>query len=104
MTGAGNTETFTVIRPVGKDRFGDPLPGTPQEFLLPGCLFAPGPSTEPGFLSQQVDTDGAVYAPPRSDVRPSDQMLVHGDLYQVVGKPQVWGSFGTVIALRLVTG
>lgn len=104
MTGAGDTETVTIIRPTGRDPFGDPLPGTAEEIVLPGCLFAPGPSDEPGFPTQQVDTDATLYGPPGADVRPADKIRVRGDVYNVVGKPAVWGSFGVVVRLRQVTG
>jgi hypothetical protein len=104
VAGAGDTETVQVIRPPGRDRFGDPLPGAATEFDLPGCLFAPGPSREPGFATNMVDTDGTLYAPPASDVRATDRVRVRGDVYEVVGKPQVWGTSGVVVALREVTG
>lgn len=104
MAGAGDTETVTVIRPTGRDAFGDPQPGVPTEFDVPGCLFVPGPSRELGFAANQVDTDGTIYAPAGTDVQPSDKVRVRGDVYAVVGEPQVWGSFGTVIVLRRVTG
>lgn len=103
MPGAGDTETVTVIRPAGRDAFGDET-GDPAEFTVPGCLFAPGPSQEPAFLALQVITDGTVYAPPGTEVVPTDRINVRGDLYTVVGHPQVWGSFGVVIALRRYTG
>lgn len=103
---AGNTETVTVVRPTGKDSFGDPLPGTATEFDLPGCLFAPGASQEtpPGEPANQVDTHATIYAPPAADVRASDQIRARGVLYEVVGEPAVWSGFGTVIELRRVTG
>lgn len=104
MAGAGDTETVTVIRPTGRDAFGDPLPGDPDEFDVPGCLFAPGPSREVGFAANTVDTDGTVYAPPGTVVEPTDQMRVRGDVYSVVGVPQVWGRMGVVVVLRRVTG
>ena len=99
-----DTETVTVIRPAGRNAFGDPQPGSAVEFDVPGCLVAPGTSTEPGFADNQVDTDAAVYAPPASDFRATDQVRVRGDVYNVVGKPQVWAGFGVVVGLRQVTG
>ncbi len=104
MAGAGDTETVTVIRPPARDRFGDRMPGADTEFDVPGCLFAPGPSREPGFATNQVDTDGTVYAPPGADFLATDKVRVRGDVYTVVGKPQVWGTTGVVVALRQVTG
>lgn len=103
----GDQITVDVIRPPAKDGFGDPLPGTGITFPIPGCLFAPGPSIENLDAANQVQTDGTVYAPPGApsvNVRPDDQMRVRGDVYQVFGKPQDWGSAGVVILLRLVTG
>lgn len=104
MAGAGDTETVTVIRPPGRDNFGDPLPGSATEFAVDGCLFAPGPSQEPGFAANTIDTDGTIYAPPGADFLATDKVRIRGDVYTVVGKPQVWGSSGVVVAVRLVTG
>ncbi|MBQ1047856.1 hypothetical protein KBX50_05205 [Micromonospora sp. C51] len=96
--------TITVIRPPGRDAFGDPLPGTAIETLVPGCLFAPGPSTENQIAAMQVDSDATIYAPPGVDVRPTDRIRVRGEVYEVAGKPQDWGRAGVVILLRQVTG
>jgi hypothetical protein len=101
---AGN-ETVTVIRPPGRDPFGDPLPGTTVEFDVGGCLFAPGPSRELGFAANQVTSDGTIYAPPGTDVNPTDRVRVRDAVYSVVGEPQDWGAgVGVVIVLRRVTG
>lgn len=104
MAGAGDTETVVVIRPTGRDQFGDPNPGTPAEFDLPGCLFAPGSTGEDNLAANQVRTDGTVYAPPGSDVLATDRMRVRGEVYEVVGHPQVWGTSGVVVPLRRITG
>lgn len=99
------TETVVVIRSLGKNRYGDPLPGTPEEFELEGCLFAPGPSQESTFASEQVETAGTVYAPPGSDVRPTDKLRIRGVVYEVVGDVQQWGvGAGTVIVLKRYGG
>lgn len=99
-----DSETVTVIRPPGRDKFGDQAAGTPTEFDVAGCLFAPGPSREMGFASNQVLTDATVYGPAGMDVRPTDRVRARGDVYTVVGFPQVWGSIGTVVVLRRFTG
>ena len=103
MSGAGDTESVTVIRPAGRDAYGDET-GEATEIVVAGCLFAPGPSREPEFLALQVVTDGTVYAPPGTHIEPTDRIDVRGDLYTVVGHPQAWGSFGVVIGLRRYTG
>jgi hypothetical protein len=101
---AGDAETVVVLRPPGKDRFGDPAAGDTAQFDLPGCLFAPGPSIERNTAANQVDSDATVYAPAGSDVRAADRLRVRGVVYDVIGNPQDWGRAGVVIALRLVTG
>ncbi len=101
---AGERETVTILRPPGRDRFGDPLPGATEEIDVEGCLFAPGPSKELGPAANTVDTDATVYAPPETVVESTDRIRVRGDVYGVVGKPQDWGSAGVVIVLRQVTG
>lgn len=103
MAGAGDTETVTVIRPPGRDAFGDET-GPPVEFDLAGCLFAPGASAEGGFASEQVRTDGTVYAPPGVDVRPADRLRIRGQVYGVVGQPAAWGTAGVVINVRSTVG
>lgn len=102
---AGNTETVTVVRPVGRDAFGDPLPGTPPEHDIEDALFAPGPSREPGFTSNTVEADGTIYfTDPEADVLATDLLRIRGDLYSVIGKPQKWLEEGLVVAVRRVTG
>jgi hypothetical protein len=104
MFTAGEVETVTVVRPPGRDRFGDPRPGTNIEHDIPGCLIAPGPSGENLDAANQVDTHLSVYAPPGADVTATDQVRVSGDLYQVVGAPRRWATAGVEIALHRVTG
>lgn len=99
---AGN-ETVTVIRPAGRDRYGDET-GTATEFELAGCLFAPGPSREAGLSSEQVQTDGTIYAPPDTVVLATDRLRIRDQIYSVVGQPQVWAGFGVVIVLRSYIG
>ncbi len=103
MAGAGDSETVTVIRPAARNQLGDET-GPPTEFDLPGCLFAPGASREGGLGSEQVETDGVIYAPPDVDVRATDRVRIRGQVYGVVGQPQVWGRTGTVIPVRSIVG
>lgn len=98
-----------MVRDAGKDTFGDPLPGGPQRYPLPGCRFAPGPSRELGGTSNSVATDGTVYAvkgvaPVPEGVKDTDRIEVRGITYAVVGHPQDWGRAGYVIVLRRYTG
>lgn len=99
-------EQITIVRPVPLDKFGDPQPGEPEETVSDGWLFAPGGSHELHDARATVDTDAQLYrlgAPGGEDIRPTDQIRVRGELFEVVGEPAVW-RLGTVIGLRRVTG
>ncbi len=106
------TETVVVVRRPKKDGFGDVPAGDPQRWEVPGWQFAPGPSAEMGLGGNQVDTDGTLYGPPVADIdlivedgiQPTDLIEVRGDRYQVVGRVQDWGSAGSVVVLKRVTG
>lgn len=105
-------ETVTVVRKPKRDTFGNIPAGTPDQWEVPGWQFAPGPSTEMGLGGGQVETDGTLYGPPVDDIvavvdegiLPTDQIVVRGDTYAVVGRVQDWGKAGTVVALKRVTG
>jgi hypothetical protein len=106
------TEVVTVVRKPKRDGFGNIPAGATLQWQVPGFQFAPGPSQEMGLGSGQVDTDGTLYGPPVTDINaivpdgilPTDQIQVRGDLYSVIGRVQDWGSSGSVIVLKLVTG
>lgn len=106
------SETVTVVRKPKRDGFGNRPAGALLQWPVPGCQFAPGPSREMGIGGGQVDTDGTVYGPPVSDIdqivtggiQETDEIEVRGDLYAVVGRVQDWGTAGSVIVLKLVTG
>lgn len=97
-------ETIFILRPPARGKFGDPAAGVTTRRAVPGCQFAPGPSTDGGVNTNQVDADATVYGPPNVDVLPTDRVEARGEVWSVHGKPQFWGSFGTVIPLKRVTG
>ena len=102
---SGDTETVDLIRPPATDRWGDPIPGSNPVVPVRGCLFAPGPSAENLQGANQTEADGTLYAPPGSPaVTAADRLRVRGDVYEVIGKPRVWGAAGVEIVLRMVTG
>lgn len=103
---AGEAEDITVVRKPGRDKYGDRKPGPAAELIVGGCQFAPGPSREVSFAVEQVLTDGTVYAPAGTAVLPSDQIRRNktGELYDVFGQPQDWGSAGVVIVLKKASG
>lgn len=105
-------ETVTVVRKPKRDTFGNRPQGPPPQWDVPGFQFAPGPSQEMGLGSGQIETDGTLYGPPKAaidaivptGIQPTDEILVRGDAYQVIGRVQDWGASGTVIVLKRVTG
>jgi hypothetical protein len=99
-----DTETVTVVRPAGRDPFGDPLPGNAVEVNVGGCLVAPGPSVEVGNGANRVEVDLVIYGPVGMDIVATDRARVRGQLFEVFGQPQVWGSAGVVVALKRTTG
>lgn len=106
-------EQVTLVRPTDKVRFGDRAAGTPDRYDVGNTLIAPTGSTELGVGAgaNTVDTVMTIY-PPHSIVdqvpggpQATDQFEVRGQLYQVVGDPQDWGTRNRmVIALKKVTG
>lgn len=101
---AGETETVTIVRKPKKDKFGDYVTGADVEFDVDGCQFAPGPSRELNFAAAQVESDATLYAPAGTQVLPTDKIRRKGEMYDVVGRPQDWGSAGVVIILKFTTG
>lgn len=109
MAGA---ETVTVVRPPKRDGFGNRPAGATLRWDVPGWQFAPGPSQEMGMGGGQVESDGTLYGPPKTEVdaivtngvQPTDLIEVRGDSYAVVGRVQDWGTAGCVIVLKRVTG
>lgn len=106
------TEVVVVVRAPKRDGFGNRPAGSTLRWSVPGWQFAPGPSEEMGIGGGQVDTDGTLYGPPVTEInqiitggiQPTDKIEVRGDAYQVVGRVQDWGSAGSVIVLKFVTG
>lgn len=105
-------ENVTVVRKPKRDGFGNIPAGATQTWVVPGWQFAPGPSQEMAAGGAQVETDGTLYGPAKTSVdaivtggiRPTDQIVVRGDTYSVVGRVQDWGTAGSVVVLKLVTG
>lgn len=99
-------EQIVIVRPAGRDKFGD-LTGQPAtETVSEGWLFAPGASNELHEGQNSVDTDAELYrlgGPGEEEIRPADQIRVRGKTFEVVGEPAIW-RLGTVVRLRKFTG
>lgn len=104
-TGFGElAETITIIHPLQRDEWGDPIPGTGTEHDVDDCLFAPGATREMEVNANTVEADGTIFAPFDITVGPHDRVRLRGEEYVVAGKPRVWNNTLTEIPVRLVTG
>jgi hypothetical protein len=110
--------TFTVTfltkgEPTGKDGYGNDT-YTPTPTVVPGCVFAPGGSTESVQGQDRVIDQPTVYAPTGTPATAYDQATVPGyGTCDVDGKPGAWppNPFtgwqppnSVVIKLKAVTG
>ena len=84
--------------------------GTEVDFIIDGCAFDPGGSTEIHDGRTAVVTLPTVYAPPGADLLATDRLVVRGRPYDVTGTPAVWVNpysateKGVVVQLEEVTG
>lgn len=102
------TLTVDVIRSGGRDEWGDTLP--PRTFKVHGCAFAPRSSEENNDFANTVITGASLFAPWDADIEPSDQIRIHGKVYEIEGEVGLWihahngAPAGIQAALTRVTG
>ncbi|MEU5853944.1 hypothetical protein ABZ799_01330 [Nocardiopsis dassonvillei] len=101
--------TVTVKRAGGRDREGDPLPGT--EHTIDGCAQYPQTSSEAATTGTTVITGRVLLAPYGADIRSEDRVILpDGSEWAVDGDPGPWSSPltgwqpGTQVALERVKG
>lgn len=97
MFSRAHGETVVIVRqsPGGVDEYGDPISGSEERIDVPGCTWAPRLA---GAASSEIDDRGrqgiivgmTVYMPYDTDLRPSDQLVLDGLLYEVEGEPGKW--------------
>lgn len=103
--GSSNAETVIFRYPVRLDNFHHPIPGSGIDVVVEDCLFAPGAGRENEVHANQVQADGTLFAPPEAPtITARDQVVVRGEVYDVIEKPRLWLNEGYEIPLRLVTG
>jgi len=103
--GSSNAETVIFRYPARLDNFQHPIPGSGSDVVVEDCLFAPGAGRENEVHANQVQADGTLFAPPEAPgLTARDQVVVRGDVYDVIEKPRLWLNEGFEIPLRLVTG
>lgn len=108
------TETATRLRAEAgeADRYNNtPLDWTdPDSEAIPGCLFAPGGTSEDHDRGRDAVIVGPMlYAPFGSDIIAQDRIEVRDKTYEVEGEPEDWVGMsgwqaGMVVPLRRVDG
>lgn len=107
--------TVTVQNPATDDRddYGDgPSDEPPEPVDIPGCLFAPGTTSERADpRSPAVITGGTIYVDAahlelaRSTITPKSTITVPGQgTFTVEGDLGIWGTAGIELAVKKWTG
>ncbi|MCW2870890.1 hypothetical protein [Actinacidiphila oryziradicis] len=89
MTARLGGHVVTIVRPAGKDAFGDPLAGA-VETDVAGCFVQPRTSSERTDMQDQVITGAVVFMAAGTDVLATDKVRFNGVVYQVDGEPRRW--------------
>lgn len=92
-------ETIVIVRTgpsPGRDSRGKPIPGTPEEIPVTGCVVTPRQESPQVGGEQQQSRDTVivgwtVYAPHGTDVRTTDRVQIRDGLCEVTGQPGDWG-------------
>jgi hypothetical protein len=105
FSGGNSAETVIFRYPVRRDTFQRVIPGTGIDLVVEECVFAPGAGRENEVHANQVLADGTVYAQPDAPaITAKDQVVIRGELYEVIEKPRVWINEAVEIPVRRVTG
>lgn len=70
----------------------DPDPAHAATHLIEGCDFQPAAGQELTDRREANGGGGTLLLPPDSDIRGTDEVVIDGVSYAVVGRPQVWRS------------
>lgn len=103
--------TVTLVHPVARDRFGDPVAGSPSTSTVTGVVVWPRGSTEQNDGRSVVATGLDMLFPPGSPIPAArDKVQLDGKDYQVDGEPFAWRSeltgtdAGVQVSVTRVTG
>lgn len=90
------------------DRYGHPVPGTPQRTPIEKALVDPGGFAEPVEVGRQpvITVPTCYWLNQWPDIKASDQLEVRGEVFDVTGKPGDWRSAvgGLVVQLKRAEG
>ncbi len=101
---SSNGETVIIRTPPRRDNYGDVIAGSATDTAVQDCLVAPGASSEAEDHSRQVLASADVYVPEGYTITAHDQLVVRGEVYEVIEKPRVWINEAVEIPVRRVTG
>ena len=80
--------TVTVIRPAGRDRWGDTTTGD-TETAVAGCFWQPVSSDEQLNAADTVTVVARVFMPATADVKATDRIAFEGRRYAIDGRPDL---------------
>lgn len=87
------------------DTFHQMVPDTGGDVPVDDCVFAPEGGSENDQQQQHVTASGELYCPPDvPDISAQDQVVVRGEVYDLVQKPRYWLGETVILTLRRVTG
>jgi hypothetical protein len=105
FSGGNSAETVIFRYPPRLDTFRRPVADTGVDIVVEECVFAPGTGRENDVHANQVIADGTVFAQPDAPpITAQDQVVIRGQVYEVIEKPRVWLNEAVEIPVRLVTG
>jgi hypothetical protein len=105
FSGGNSAESVIFRYPVRLDTFHRPISGTGIDIVVEECVFAPGAGRENEVHANQVMADGTVFAQPDAPaITAKDQVIIRGEVYDVIEKPRVWLNEAIEIPVRRVTG
>lgn len=87
------SETVTVVRPPGRDQYGNPLEGETTRVDITGCAVAPRVAASLDVESRNREglvVELTLYAPFGADIRHTDLIERQGELYEVEGEVGRW--------------
>ena len=80
--------TVTVVRPAGRDGWGDTVAGGSQTDVA-GCFWQPVSTDEQLNAADTVTVVARAFMPPTTDVKATDRLRFEGREYAIEGRPEL---------------
>jgi hypothetical protein len=102
---AGSGEPVIFRYPQRFDTFHHPIDGSGRDVPVEDCVLAPSGGRENDAQAEQVVTDAELYCPPDVPrITAQDQVVVRGEVYDLVAAPRYWLNETVILTLKRVTG